>query len=173
MQSQDKYRIALLSAYALALHGFENLLPMPIPWLKLGLANIITLTALFLYGIRAAIMVTLIRVILGSIFTGTFLGPAFILSLGGGVTSTFAMGIVMSVTPRLFSMIGLSLIGALFHNITQLFLAYFLFIQRVEAILLISPVIVFFGTLTGTVNGIVSNIIIRNLKKNGEKIQNS
>jgi heptaprenyl diphosphate synthase len=172
MQLQDKYRIALLSAYALALHGFESLLPTPIPWLKLGLANIITLTALFLYGIRAAIMVTLIRVILSSLFTGTFLGPAFILSLGGGITSTLAMGSVLSIAPRLFSAIGLSLIGALFHNVTQLFLAYFLFIQRIEAILLISPIIIFLGTITGTVNGVITDILIKNLKKTDEKIQN-
>jgi len=172
MQLQDKYRIALLSAYALALHGFESLLPTPIPWLRLGLANIITLITLFLYGIRAAIMVTLIRVILSSIFTGTFLGPAFILSLGGGVASTLAMGSVLSIAPRLFSTIGLSLIGALFHNITQLFLAYFLFIQRIEAILLISPLIILIGTVTGTVNGVVSDLVIKNLKKTYQKIQN-
>src|SRR4030042_2865244 len=157
MQLQDKYRIALLSAYSLALHGFESLLPTPIPWLRLGLANIITLTALVLYGIRVAITVTLIRVILSSLFTGTFLGPAFILSLGGGVTSTLAMGIVLSITPRLFSIIGLSLIGALFHNIAQLILAYLLFIQRIEAILLISPIIIFLGSVIGTVNGVISD----------------
>jgi heptaprenyl diphosphate synthase len=172
MQLQDKYRIALLSAYALALHGFESLLPTPIPWLRLGLANIITLTALLLYGIRAAVMITLIRVILSSLFTGTFLGPAFILSLGGGITSTLAMGFILSMAPRLFSTVGLSLIGALFHNITQLFLAYFLFIQRIEAILLISPIIIFLGTITGTVNGVISDLLVKNLKKTDQKIQN-
>lgn len=165
MQLQDKYRIALLSAYAVALHAFESLLPTPIPWLRLGLANIITLVTLLLYGFRAAMVVTLIRVILASLFIGTFLGPAFILSLGGGVTSTLAMGLVLSVTPRLFSTVGLSLIGALFHNIAQLVLAYILFIQRIEAILLISPFIILIGALTGTVNGVISDLLIKNLKK--------
>jgi len=165
MQLQDKYRIALLSAYAVALHAFESLLPTPIPWLRLGLANIITLVTLLLYGFRAAMVVTLIRVILASLFIGTFLGPAFILSLGGGVTSTVAMSLILSVAPRLFSTIGLSLIGALFHNIAQLVLAYFLFIQRIEAILLISPFIILIGALTGTVNGVISDLLIKNLKK--------
>jgi heptaprenyl diphosphate synthase len=165
MQLQDKYRIALLSAYAVALHAFESLLPTPIPWLRLGLANIITLVTLLLYGFRAAMVVTLIRVILASLFIGTFLGPAFILSLGGGVTSTLAMGLILSVTPRLFSTIGLSLIGALVHNIAQLVLAYILFIQRIEAILLISPFIILIGALTGTVNGVISDLLIKNLKK--------
>jgi len=169
MQLQDKYRIALLSAYAIALHGFESLLPSPIPWLRLGLANIITLVALCLYGLRVAMMVTLIRVTLSSLFTGTFLGPGFMLSMGGGVTSTLAMGYVLYLSPRLFSPVGLSVLGALFHNMAQVLLAYVLIIQRLGAILLISPFIIFLGVVTGTVNGIVATLIIQNLKKNSEK----
>jgi heptaprenyl diphosphate synthase len=172
MQLQDKYRIALLSAYALGLHGFETLLPSPIPWMRLGLANIITITALFLYGTRAAVTVTLIRVVLGSLFAGTFPGPAFILSLGGGMASVLVMGLIFSVAPRLFSAIGLSIIGALFHNLVQLVIAYFLFIHKIEAVLLITPLMILLGTLTGTVNGAVSELLIKNLKISGQKVQN-
>ena len=173
MQLQDKYRIALLSAYALALHGFEYLLPTPIPWLRLGFANIITLVTLILYGFRTALTVTLIRVLLGSIFTGTFLGPAFILSFGGGLSSVAAMGLVHRIFKRLFGPVGLSMIGAFFHNTVQLILAYFLFIQRVEAVILISPIIIFAGTLTGVVNGVVSDILINKLlKKSDDTVQN-
>lgn len=172
MQQQDKYRIALLSAFALGLHGFENLLPSPIPWLRLGLANIVTLIALLLYGMRTAVMVTLIRVMLASLIAGSFLGPAFIISLGGGIASTLIMGFVLHIAPRLFSAMGLSIIGALFHNLAQLFLAYFLFIQRIEAILLITPVIILFGTLTGTVNGAVTALLMKNLIKYDQKVQN-
>ena len=127
MQLQDKYRIAVLSAYALVLHGFEAVLPMPIPWLKLGLANIITVIALLLFNFRIAMTVTLIRVILSSMFTGTFLGPSFVLSLGGGVASTLAIGFshaFFSIRGRsIFGPVGLSLIGSFFHNISQLTLA--------------------------------------------------
>lgn len=173
MQLQDKHRIAILSAYALALHGFESLLPTPIPWLKLGLANIITLVALVLYGFRTALLVTLIRVVLASIFIGTFLGPAFILSTGGGLASAVAMGLTIKYFKRLFGTVGISLIGALFHNIAQLSLAYYFFIQRLEAVLIISPLILFLGSLTGIVNGIISDLLIKNLlKKDTEKIQN-
>ena len=108
MQLQDKYRIAVLSAYALVLYGFEGLVPTPIPWLRLGLANIITLVALMLYGLRTAMTVTLIRVILASVFTGTFLGPAFMLSFAGGVSSTAAMGLTYLVFRNLFGPVGLS-----------------------------------------------------------------
>jgi len=164
MLSQDKYRIALLSAYAVGLHGLESLLPSPVPWLKFGLANIITLITLILYGFRAAMTVTLIRVLLSSLLTGTFPGPAFLLSFGGGVVSTMAMAVFSGVR-GLFSAVGLSLIGAFFHNMTQLLLAYFLLIQRIEPVLFIAPLILFIGTLTGLINGTVSELVLRHLKK--------
>ncbi|SPQ00421.1 putative membrane protein [Candidatus Sulfobium mesophilum] len=173
MQLQDKYRIAVLSAYALALHGIENLVPTPIPWLRLGLANIVTLVALVLFGFRTAIMVTMIRVILASLFTGTFLGPSFVMSFGGGLTSAAAMGLAYRVSRDLFGPIGLSLIGAFFHNAAQLALAYFLFIQRIEAMYVISPVIILLGTITGVANGAVSGLLIKKLlKKEDDRIQN-
>jgi len=165
MQLQDKYRIALLSAYAIGIHALESLLPSPIPWMRFGLANVITVIALMLYGFRTAMLVTLVRVLLSSLLTGTFPGPAFILSLGGGVSSTLAMGLAAAVSQRLFSAIGLSIIGAFFHNMAQLVLAYFLVIQRIEAVLFIMPVITLIGTLTGALNGLVAAMVIRNLKK--------
>lgn len=173
MRLQDKYRVAILSAYALALHGFEAMLPSPIPWLRVGLANIITLTALLLFDFRTAMMITLIRVILGSLFTGTFLGPSFILSLGGGVCGTCSMGIMLLMSRKFFGPVGLSLIGALFHNAAQLFLAYWLFIQRIEAVLFISPLIILIGTITGFMNGIIAEILVKNLlKKESESLHN-
>jgi len=165
MQPQDKYRIALLSAYAIAIHSFENLLPTPIPWLRLGIANIITLATLILYGFRAAMMVTLIRVIISSIFIGTFLGPGFIMSFCGGVSSTVAMGIIFSLFPKLFGPVGLSLIGALFHNTAQLFIAYLLFVQQMEAILLLTPLLILLGTITGVMNGFIGGMLIKNISE--------
>lgn len=169
MQLQDKYRIAVLSAYAIVLHGFEAVLPMPIPWLRLGIANIITIVALILFDFRTAINVTLIRVILSSMFTGTFLGPSFFLSLGGGIGSTFAAGFFhysfTSLSGRpLFGPVGLSLISSFFHNVCQLTLAYFMFIQRIEAVLIISPVILLIGTATGFANGVIAEILIRSVR---------
>jgi heptaprenyl diphosphate synthase len=172
MQLQDKYRIAVLSAYALALHGFESLIPMPIPWLRVGLANIITVTTFILFGFRAAMMVTLVRVFIASLLTGSFLGPGFILSLGGGVLSILAMGAVSSLVPGLFGPVGLSLIGALFHNLAQLFFAYLLFVQKAEPVLIITPVLMLIGTLTGLVNGLVADLLIKGLKNSDLSIQN-
>ncbi|MBF0537211.1 MAG: Gx transporter family protein [Nitrospirae bacterium] len=171
MQPQDKYRIALLAAYALALHGFERLIPTPVPWLRFGFANIITLVAMLLYGFRAALMVTLIRVTVGSFVIGTFLGPAFILSLSGGVLSVLSMGLVYMVAPKAFSPLGLSLIGAFFHNLGQLVVAYALFIRNIHSIMTLTPLILFLGTVTGCINGMFCIFVVEHLKKNTEEVQ--
>ncbi|MBF0317603.1 MAG: Gx transporter family protein, partial [Nitrospirae bacterium] len=145
MQQRDKYRIALLAAYAIALHGFERLIPTPVPWMRFGLANIITLLAMLMYGFRAALTVTLIRVTVGSFVIGTFLGPAFILSLSGGGLSVLSMGLVHRVVPGAFSPLGLSLTGAFFHNLGQIVVAYVLFIPNMHSMLVITPLILFLG----------------------------
>jgi heptaprenyl diphosphate synthase len=146
------------------LHSIEALIPTPVPWLRLGLANIITLTTLYLYGLKAGMTVTLTRVFIRSLLAGTFLGPAFIMSLGGGMISTLIMWLIIKIPGRLFSPVSASVFGALAHNITQLFLAYFLFIRRVEAILIVSPVILLIGVITGVFNGMATNLIIQKIQ---------
>jgi heptaprenyl diphosphate synthase len=173
MQSQDKYRIAILSAYSLALHGIESLIPMPLPWVRVGLANIIAVTAFILFGFRAAMMVTLVRVFIASLLTGSFLGPGFVLSLGGGSAGILAMGAAFRLLPGLFGPVGLSLTGALFHNLAQLFLAYILFIQKIEPVLIITPVLLLIGTGGGLVNGLVADLLVKGLKNSDATIQNT
>jgi heptaprenyl diphosphate synthase len=87
------------------------------------------------------------------------------LSFSGGLLSTVTMGLVFTLSRTLFGPVGLSIIGAFFHNIAQLALAYVLFIQRIEAVLLVSPVIILIGTLTGLANGTIADILIKNLLK--------
>jgi heptaprenyl diphosphate synthase len=160
----ETFNIALLAAYAIGLHSLERFIPSPIPWLRFGFANIITLTTLLLYGFRAGMTVTLIRVLVGSLFTGTFLGPGFVLSLSGGVLSTLAMWSAKTLTGRLFGPVGLSLLGAFFHNIAQLFVAYVFFVKKLEAVLYISPVIFLIGAGTGAVNGVATGLILKRVR---------
>ncbi|MBF0558959.1 MAG: Gx transporter family protein [Nitrospirae bacterium] len=165
MQSADRYRIALLASYALALHGLEAFIPTPIPWLRLGLSNIITVITLFFYGMKPALTVTMIRILLGSLFIGTFLGPGFFLSLSGGLAGTVSMGLAAALFPRLFSPLGISLIGAFFHNIAQLFIAYLLFVRQIQAILVVLPFLIVAGTLTGACNGYAAKYLIQEIRK--------
>lgn len=114
--------IALLVALALAFHALEAALPLPgvVPGARLGLANIITLLALLLYGFRAAMFVAVVRSLLGSFFLGNFLGLGFYLSLSGAVFSTLAMTLALWGWRRgLISLIAVSIIGAVVHNTAQ------------------------------------------------------
>ncbi|MDX9714481.1 MAG: Gx transporter family protein [Dissulfurispiraceae bacterium] len=160
MLSQDSCRIAILSAFALALHAAEAMLPSPIPWIKPGFSNIIALIALYLFGFKTALYVTLIRVTAGSMLLGTFPGPAFALSLTGGLAGITSMAIVLNIIPRLFSPVGISVIGALFHNATQLITAYALFIHRLEPVVIAAPVLMLIGTATGLLNGVICRYLL-------------
>jgi heptaprenyl diphosphate synthase len=74
------HRITILSlivALGVVLHRLEILIPLPSPWIKLGLANVMTLVTLIFFGLRDALTVTLLRIMLGSIIGGTFLSPTF------------------------------------------------------------------------------------------------
>ena len=69
--------LSLIVALGMVLHRLEILIPLPSPWIKLGLANVMTLVTLIFFGLRDAVMVTLLRVMLGSIVGGTFLSLTF------------------------------------------------------------------------------------------------
>jgi heptaprenyl diphosphate synthase len=84
-------RIAALAAVAIALQVLEAGIPSPIPGVKPGLANIVTLVALLMLGWRAALALTLVRVCAASLLLGTFLSPAFWLSLMGGIAALLVL----------------------------------------------------------------------------------
>ena len=86
------YKIALLVAFACVLQIAESLIPHPIPGLRLGLANMLTLTAMVVLGFRYAMEVAVLRTVLSAFIMGTFLSPTFILSISGAVLSTLVMG---------------------------------------------------------------------------------
>ena len=79
-ETRINHRITILSlivALGVVLHRLEILIPLPSPWIKLGLANVTTLVTLIFFGLRDAVTVTLLRIMLGSIVGGTFLSPTF------------------------------------------------------------------------------------------------
>ena len=107
--------LSLLIAVGLILFIFEVYIPRPLPWLKPGLANISTLLALYFFNFQAAIIVVIVRVVTGSFLVGTFLNPAFILAMGGGVASTLVMSLVKTYFSRTFSIFGISILLSLIH----------------------------------------------------------
>ncbi|MBW6462903.1 MAG: Gx transporter family protein [Dethiobacteria bacterium] len=118
--------LAVLITFAVVIHTVEAALPlpMPVPGVRLGLANIITLLTLVLFGLKSGLLVSMTRSVLGSIFVGGLFGFGFWLSFSAGIVSCLAMAMVLQLQKRgLVSLISVSVIGAATHNITQLALA--------------------------------------------------
>lgn len=149
--------LALLVAMASALHVLENQLPIPVPvpGVKLGLANIISLLAILMLGWRDAVYVAIARVFLGSLFGGSLLGPAFVMSMGGALASIFIMVHICNNYQGVFSLAGVSLIGAAVHNITQVSLAAVL--VHSVGLLWYVPYLLIFAIPTGLFTGLAAD----------------
>lgn len=144
--------LALFIAMAVTLHAVETLLPTPVPWLRLGLANVMTLVALYLYDGRAAWCVSLARVGIGSLLLGRLFGPGFWLALAGAIVATSAMIVVYRVAGRRLSPVGVSAVGAAGHALGQILAARLLVIQH-AAIWQIMPLFLFFTIISGMLTG--------------------
>lgn len=144
---------ALLVAAALVLSYMERFLPLqiliPLPGIKLGLANIVTMMALYFLGKKQAFTILILRCVLGSVFGGGISGLAF--SMTGGM---FAMTI-MCVAKRMefFSVYGVSILGSAAHHIGQVCVAVFLMgsVYVVGYLPYLLAVSIFTGMATGAV----------------------
>jgi uncharacterized membrane protein len=154
--------IALLVGLGVVLHRLEALLPLPTPWVKLGLANIMTLIALVFLGFRAALEVTLLRVLLGSVLGGTFLSPTFFLSLAGGLASVGIMGLLYRGGRQAFSLVGISVAAAYAHTTAIIVCVFFLYIHQ-SVFFNLLPVFLTFSLVSGTLTGILANSIAQHL----------
>jgi len=155
--------MALLVGLGVVLHRLEALLPLPTPWVKLGLANIITLIALVFLGFRAALEVTLLRILLGSVLAGTFLSPTFFLSLAGGLASVCMMGLLYRQGRRPFSLVGVSVASAYAHTTAIFVCVFFLFIHQ-RAFFNLLPVFLTFSLVSGILTGLLANRLARHLE---------
>ncbi|PKN13130.1 MAG: heptaprenyl diphosphate synthase [Deltaproteobacteria bacterium HGW-Deltaproteobacteria-4] len=158
--------LALLLAMATTLHVLEGLFPIPLPFpgVKLGLANIVTLLVLYLYDLRAAMTVAIARVFLGSLLGGTFFAPAFFLGLTGALISTLVMALLVKKT-TFFSPLGISLSGAVSHNLGQLLMASFL-LQN-QAIFFYLPILLLGAIPTGLMTGYLLQGLLERLEATG------
>ena len=145
------------------LFTLESYVPSPVPWIRLGLANIVSILALKWWGMKEAMLILLLRVVLGSLLAGKFLQPVFIISLSGGIAATITMGMLIRLEKKVFSLIGVSILGALSKNIVQMLVAYFLYIRQIE-ILTLLPLFLFSSLITGFIIGFFAIIILDKLR---------
>jgi heptaprenyl diphosphate synthase len=151
-RSRRIVKLALLTSVGLILFSFEAYIPRPFPWMRIGLGNLAALLALFLFGSKDAMLVAMVRTLLGALIVGTLLTPIFVLSFGGAICSVGIMAIVHRRWPCTFGIVGVSIWGALTHNMVQLALVYLLFI-RSSAVVALLPFLLMLSVATGTVIG--------------------
>ncbi len=150
---------AMFAALALIFSYIEFLipLPVPIPGIKLGLANLVILIAIVRMDFRHAFAINCARILLsGLLFSGVF---GMIYSFAGGVLSILVMYILYRT--NLFSLVGISMAGGVAHNLGQLITACVLL--RNTAILTYFPVLLFSGLISGIAIGILACVIEKRL----------
>jgi len=156
--------IGLLVAQALALYTIESMIPVPFiaPGAKLGLANLITVIALYtLNSKKDVFLVILLRLLLSTMFGGNL--STFMYGVTGAILSYLAMILVKTLGKNKVSIIGVSASGALFHNVGQLIVASVM-VQNI-AIMLYLPILSIAGVGTGIFIGISANFIVNHMSK--------
>src|SRR3989338_3130908 len=151
----EDHHIARMAAVALGLTILENAIPSPLPGVKPGLANIVTLIVLARYGWRAAAWVSLLRVVAGSLLFGSFLAPGFFLSLSGAVLSLLVLAFAQHLPPRWFGPVSHSIYAAFAHIAGQMLVVYLWLIPHAGIAYLI-PVFAAAALVFGTVNGLIA-----------------
>ncbi|MBR3639823.1 MAG: Gx transporter family protein [Clostridia bacterium] len=153
---------AVLAAVALVLFVVEAQIPpiVPIPGVKLGLANIVTVWALMRIGAADALGITLVRIALGSVFTGTL--PSFIFSLSGGLLAFAAILLLKKMLSENQIFVA-GVVGAIFHNAGQLTAAAIMY--GTASVFVWSPVLVLSGIVTGLFTGLVAQLLSKKIPK--------
>lgn len=147
-------RLARLASLALGLSVIEAALPSPIPGIKPGLANIVTLIVLQRMGWRAACWVALLRVLGAGLVLGSFLSPGFFLSLAGALASLVMLGLCQILPGRWFGPVSQSMLAAFAHICGQLALAWLWMLPH-AAIWYLLPVFACAAWLFGLSNGLI------------------
>ena len=162
MKTKQLALCAVLTALALGLSVMENFFPVtaviPLPGVKLGLANIVTLFALYRLGAKPAMSILIARCLLGSLFAGNF--SALLYSLMGGVVAMLVM-IGLKQSKRL-SIFGVSIGGAAGHNLGQIAAACITLGNT--AVLGYLPILLAASLITGTLTGLVSSLMFRAMR---------
>jgi heptaprenyl diphosphate synthase len=149
------HEVARLAAFAIVLHLAEAVMPTPLPGVKPGIANVITLYVLHRYDFITAAWVSLLRVFAVSLLFGNFLTPTFVLSLSGAIASLLVLSLAAHLPKRWFGPVSHSIFAAFAHIAGQLILVRFWLIPSAGLAYLI-PVFATFALLFGTVNGLIA-----------------
>ena len=156
--TRDRH-IATLATAAIGLSLLDAAIPSPLPGVKPGLANIVTLLVLERYGWGTAAWVTGLRVFAASLLLGQFLTPGFFLSLSGSVCSLLVLALAQYLPKRFFGMVSLSLIAAFAHIGGQILLARLWLIPH-DGLYRLIPIFALAALVFGLINGLIANRLL-------------
>ena len=165
MKVQKIALLGVLLAATIVIAIAESFIPsFTIPGIKLGFANIVILVTLYELGVKEAVFINLVRVLVVSLVRGTFLSMGFFMSLTGAVMSLGIM-ILFCLLIKKFSIIGVSVIGSLFHVTGQILIAM-IYMSSVYVVYYL-PIIGLAAIITGVLVGFIARAIIKtNVIKN-------
>ena len=162
METRKIARMGLLVALSMILSYVESLIPafVAVPGVKVGLANIVVIFALYTLGPIEALTVSLLRVILSSFLFGSVLSLLY--SLSGALLSLGGMILMKKV--KIFSTTVVSVTGGVLHNVGQILVACL--VLETDVLLYYLPVLILSGVITGAVIGIIASLVIKRLENN-------
>lgn len=161
MQSKNIAYYGLFASLAILMGYVELLIPLPllVPGMKLGLANVIILITLYYFGAKSAFFISLVRVLLSGLLFAGFAGLLYSLA---GALSSFAIMSLLKKTEK-FSIVGVSVAGGVFHNIGQILVAAMV-VENLRLFYYL-PFLLVCGVVTGVIIGVVARICLAYLKK--------
>jgi heptaprenyl diphosphate synthase len=151
----EDHRIARLAAAAIALALVDAAIPLPLPGVKPGLANIVTLIVLARYGWATAAWVSGLRVIAGGLLLGQFLAPGFFMSLTGALLSLLVLALAIRLPKRWFGPVSWSIFAAFAHIGGQLLLARLWLIPH-NGLFYLLPLFAAAALAFGIINGLIA-----------------
>ena len=159
MKVKTMTRMALLSAIALTIFWVEAQIPMPIPvpGVKLGLANLIIVIALYKMRLSEVFLLSIVRILLSGFLFGNYFSILY--SLAGGLLSLAVMALLKKTGD--FSVMGISMAGGVFHNVGQLVVA--MMVVETFSVGYYLPVLLVAGLVTGFLIGVAAGEMLKRL----------
>jgi len=149
------YIIAVFSALASLLQLLEIFIILPIPFVKIGLANAIVLFFIAKKEYLIAFMINMIRVFIGGFFSAKLFSLPFVFSFAGANISFIIMAVLFIISGRIVSLLAISISGAIMFNITQYFLFVYFFNKSLDYNVTVSAIILL-SVLPGILTGIIA-----------------
>ena len=159
---KKRVTISMLTALAIVISILESYIPFFVPGVKLGLSNVVILFVIYIYSYKTTITVSITKILVVSILRTGLFSLSFFFSVSGSILSLSIMFLLHKFTK--LSIIGISVVGAIFHSIGQILMSIILF--KSASFLYLLPILIICSVITGIVVGLVSNKVIAYYKDN-------